>query len=148
MGLAMWSEAIETCKRTIAIDPEFTRAYNNLGFSALQIGQTEVAKTYLSEAAELPGIEAYMLNNLGIALERSGDHGDAARTFAKALELNPAYSRAALNRDRVQRRIDESVAAELARILAEREEVQGTSAESASAAVRTEVDTFGDTATP
>ena len=148
MGLAMWSEAIETCKRTIAIDPEFTRAYNNLGFSALQIGQTEVAKTYLAEAAELPGIEAYMLNNLGIALERSGDHGDAARTFAKALELNPSYSRAALNRDRVQRRIDESVAADLARILAERDEAEGTSADSASAAVRSEGDTFGDTATP
>jgi tetratricopeptide (TPR) repeat protein len=148
MGLAMWSEAIETCKRTIAIDPEFTRAYNNLGFSALQIGQTEVAKTYLSEAAELPGVEAYMLNNLGIALERSGDHGDAARTFAKALELNPSYSRAALNRDRVQRRIDESVAAELARILAEREEAEGSSSDSASASVRTDTDSFGDSATP
>jgi len=133
MGLAMWSEAINTCKRTIEIDPEFTRAYNNLGFSALQIGENSLAKEYLVELVELPGVEAYMLNNLGIAYERNGEHGDAVRSFSKALELNPNYSRAALNRERAQKRADEEVAAALAKILSERNsEIDSSTMEAAS----------------
>lgn len=128
MGLAMWSEAITTCKRTIALDSGFTRAYNNLGFSALQIGKNELALQYLEAAAELPDVEAYMLNNLGIAHERSGDKGQALRTWRRALDLRPGYGRAAVNFDRVEQEVDEEIADELARILAERDaaELEGS----------------------
>lgn len=135
MGLAMWSEAITTCQRTIEIDTEFTRAYNNLSFSALQIGENELARDTLSGVVDLPDIEAYMLNNLGLAYERTGDSAEAIRTFARATELQPGYSRASLNRNRLQRQVDEEVAAELARILAERDADTETSLMEAAASM-------------
>jgi tetratricopeptide (TPR) repeat protein len=135
MGLAMWSEAIATCQRTIEIDEEFVRAYNNLSFAALQIGKNELARDTLVEAAELPGIEAYMLNNLGLAYERTGDSAEAIRTFAKAISIQPSYSRASLNRDRVQKQVDEEVAAELARILQDRDRDTETTLLEAAASV-------------
>ena len=158
MGLAMWSEAIATCERTIEIDAEFTRAYNNLSFSALQIGKNELARDTLSAAADLPGIEAYMLNNLGLAYERTGDSAEAIRTFARAIELQPSYSRASLNRSRLQKQVDEEVAAELARILAERDaDTETTMIEAAASVAPTTVpfppelagpDTESSSATP
>ncbi len=146
MGLAMWKEAIATCRTTIRLDPEYARAYNNLGFSALQIGQNELALQYLAAAAELPGIEAYMLNNLGIAQERAGDKGDAIRSWRRALDLQPGFTRAAVNMDRLQRVVDAEVADELARILAGRDaaELEGSSTASA----ETKTTTEGDIGTP
>ncbi|MEE2828852.1 MAG: tetratricopeptide repeat protein [Myxococcota bacterium] len=146
MGLAMWKEAIATCRTTIRLDPEYTRAYNNLGFSALQIGQNELALQYLTAAAELPGVQAYLLNNLGIAQERTGATGDAIRSWRRALELQPGFTRAAVNMDRLQRVVDAEVADELARILAGRDadELEGPSTASAD----TETTTEGDIGTP
>jgi tetratricopeptide (TPR) repeat protein len=135
MGLAMWAEAIATCRRTIEIDEEYVRAYNNLSFSALQIGKNELARDTLAEAAELPGIEGYMLNNLGLAYERTGDSAEAIRTFTRALDIQPNYSRASLNRERVQKRLDEEVAAELARILQDRDRDTETTLLEAAASV-------------
>ena len=49
-----------------------------------------------------------MLNNLGVAYERSGRHAEAHAAFARAAELSPRYAQAALNRDRLQRGLDQA----------------------------------------
>ncbi len=120
MGLSMWDEAIRQGRKTISRDPTFVAAYNNLGFSALQVGRNELALQYLEAATELDGVEAYMLNNLGIAYERLDRPTDALQAFADAADLDPSYAPAVVNRDRVREVVDALVADEISRILAER----------------------------
>jgi tetratricopeptide (TPR) repeat protein len=120
MGLQMWSEAIDTSRRTISRDPQFIEAYNALGFSALQVGRNGLALQYLEAATELDGLEPHILNNLGIAYERVDRHVDALQVYADAVAMNPAYSTGRVNRDRVREIVDRQVADEVSRILAAR----------------------------
>ena len=119
LGLSMWDEAIRQGRRTISRDPTFTQAYNNLGFAALQVGRNELALQYLEAATELDGVQDYMLNNLGIAYERLDRPVDALQAFADAVDLDPSYTAAVVNRDRVREIVDQQVADEVARILSE-----------------------------
>lgn len=119
-GLAMWEEAIAAGRRAIALNPEYVYAYNNVGFAALQVGRDVLAVQYLEAATELAPIEPYMLNNLGIAYERNERNGDALAVWSRAASLDPTYVKAIANRDRMQVIVDEQVADEVARILAER----------------------------
>ena len=119
-GLSMWEEAIGAGRRAIALNPEFVYAYNNVGFAALQVGRDVLAVQYLEAATELTPLEPYMLNNLGIAYERMERNGDALATWMRAASLDPTYVKAIANRDRMQVIVDEEVADEVARILAER----------------------------
>lgn len=120
MGLEMWNEAIDVCRRTISRDPQYIAAYNGLGFSALQVGRNELAVQYLEAATELPGLEPHMLNNLGVAYERLDRNVDALQAFGDAVAMHPGYSTGRANRDRVRQVVDREVADEVARILAER----------------------------
>lgn len=118
MGLQMWDEAIAACRRTIARDPQFVHAYNNLGFAALQLGRNELALQYLEAATELDGVQPFMLNNLGLAYERLARHTDALQAYADAVTMDPSYTTAVANRDRMRVVVDREVADEVARILA------------------------------
>ena len=120
MGLQMWSEAIDTSRRTISRDPQFIEAYNALGFSALQVGRNGLALQYLEAATELDGLEPHVLNNLGIAYERTDRHVDALQAYADAVAMDPAYTTGRVNRDRVREIVDRQVADEVSRILAAR----------------------------
>jgi predicted Zn-dependent protease len=120
LALDMWEQAISASRRTVALNPEFIYAYNNLGFAALQVGRDELAVQYLEAATELTPLEPYMLNNLGVAYERMGRHGDALAAFGRAAAQDGTYVKAVGNRDRMQRIVDREVADEVARILAAR----------------------------
>jgi Flp pilus assembly protein TadD len=103
----------------VAADPGNVHAYNNLGFAALQVGRTGLALQYLEAAMELEGVRPYMLNNLGIAYERTGRNTDALSIYARAVDQDPTYVKARSNRDRVRILVDEQIADEVSRILAE-----------------------------
>lgn len=119
LGLEMWREAISWSRRTISRDPQQIDAYNAVGFAALQIGRNDLALQYLEAATELDGLRPHMLNNLGIAYERLDRPIDALQVFADAAAMDPAYTAAVVNRDRVRVIVDRRVADEVARILAE-----------------------------
>ncbi len=119
LGLEMWSEAITWSRRTISRDPQHIDAYNAVGFAALQVGRNELALQYLQAATELDGLRPHMLNNLGIAFERLDRPVDALQAFADAAAMDPAYTPAVVNRDRVRQVVDRQIADEVARILAE-----------------------------
>ena len=119
-GLSMWEEAIASGRRSIALNPEFIYAYNNVGFAALQIGRDVLAVQYLEAATELTPVAPYMLNNLGVAYERMDRDGDALAVWSRAAMLDPTYVKAIANRDRIQVVVDQQVADEITRILAER----------------------------
>jgi tetratricopeptide (TPR) repeat protein len=120
LGLSMWSQAIDASRRAIARDPQQVQAYNALGFAALQVRRDGLALQYLEAATELPGLQAHMVNNLGIAYERAGRDLDALEAFAKAAKMRPGYATAEANRDRLREAVDREVADEVARILSER----------------------------
>jgi tetratricopeptide (TPR) repeat protein len=120
LGLSMWQQAIDASRRSIARDPQQVHAYNALGFGALQIGRDGLALQYLEAATELPGLQAHMVNNLGIAYERRDRDLDALEAYARAAKMRPGYTTAAANRDRVREVVDRQVADDVARILADR----------------------------
>lgn len=126
LGLSMWREAIDAARRTIARDPQQVHAYNALGFAALQVGRDGLALQYLEAATELPGLRAHMVNNLGIAYERSDRPLDALEAYARAARMRPGYTTAVANRDRVREVVDREIADDVARILADRVGEEGS----------------------
>jgi tetratricopeptide (TPR) repeat protein len=120
MGLSMWSESIASARRSISLSPQEIGPYNTVGFSALQLGRNELAVQYLEAATELEGLAPYMLNNLGLAYERTERNTDALQAFGDAVALDPGYSIGRANRDRVRVVVDQEVADEVARILSAR----------------------------
>jgi len=106
--LGMWKEAIAEFTLVVAEQPDNAWAHNNLGYAALQIGDHTLAVSHLEQILALRPLEGFMLNNLGVAYERSGRHAEAHAAFAHAAELSPRYAQAALNRDRLQRGLDQA----------------------------------------
>jgi tetratricopeptide (TPR) repeat protein len=106
--LGMWKEAIGEFTLVVAEQPDNAYAHNNLGYAALQIGDHALAVAHLEKILAMRPQEGFMLNNLGVAYERSGRHAEAHAAFARAAELSPRYAQAALNRDRLQRGLDQA----------------------------------------
>jgi Flp pilus assembly protein TadD len=122
LARAMWEEAIAEGRRAVALNPSEPRAYNIVGFAALQVRRDVLALQYLEAGSELDGFTASMRNNLGIAYERAGRHGDALAAFGAAAQAEPGYAIAAVNRDRVQQLVDRELADAVATMLAARKE--------------------------
>lgn len=101
MKLSMWNEAIASFERALTLDPTSSYAHNNLGYSALQVGRTELAVQHLEAILDLSPQAPYMMNNLGIAYEKVGRGADAYAAYLRALELQPDYVNAVVNKDRL-----------------------------------------------
>ncbi len=97
----MWKESIEAFQAALMIKPEHTYANNNLGFVALQIGENEIAVQALEKATDQEDARAFMFNSLGIAYERIQKPVSAMTAFYKALEANPKFVKAIVNRERL-----------------------------------------------
>ena len=106
--LGMWREAIDQFALVVAVQPDNAWAHNNLGYAALQLGDTAAAIDHLERAVDGHPQQAFMFNNLGVAYERAGHVAFAHAAFSRAAELSPKYASAGLNRDRVQKILDES----------------------------------------
>ena len=104
----MWKEAIDEFALVVDVQNDNAYAYNNLGFAALQLGDNERAVHALERVLSLKPQQGYMLNNLGVAYERLGRTAEAHAAFARAAELSPKYAQASLNRDRVQRGMNQA----------------------------------------
>lgn len=98
----MWKEAIAAFRLVVSEEPDNIFAHNNLGYSAIQIGEFEVAREHLERTLSLEPQQGYMLNNLGVTYERLGRSAEAHAAFSRAAELSPRYAQAKLNRDRLQ----------------------------------------------
>jgi tetratricopeptide (TPR) repeat protein len=102
MQQRMWREAIAAFRLVVTEDGENIFAHNNLGYSALQIGELQLAREHLERTLSLEPQQGYMLNNLGVTYERLGRAAEAHAAFSRAAELSPRYLQAQLNRDRLQ----------------------------------------------
>jgi len=84
-------EAVEFCKKAIAIDPYFSAAYCNLGNAYKNLGDHVLAEENYKKAIKIsPGYE-YAYKVLGDLYALAGRKDLAKITYEKALVINPLY---------------------------------------------------------
>ena len=89
--------AIECYERAIAIDPNNSIAYSNLGVIKQQQGElVEAIANYRQALAIEPNL-AEVLSNLGSALADAGETTEAIAAYDRALILNPNCAEALIN---------------------------------------------------
>lgn len=97
----MWKESIESFEAALEVRPEHLWANNNLGWSALQIGEFEMAAYALEVATGAEGAKPFMFNSLGLAYEKLGEPIHAMVAYDAALEMQSKHVKASLNRARM-----------------------------------------------
>jgi tetratricopeptide (TPR) repeat protein len=89
-------EAIEECKKAIAVDPDFGNPYNDIGAYFLEMGRYDEAIPWLEKATRAPRYEAphFPRFNLGRAYVAKQMYSRALEEFRHALRLRPDYAAA------------------------------------------------------
>jgi len=82
-------DAIEECKKAIAVDPEFGNPYNDIGAYLLQVGRVDDAIPWLEKATLARRYEAphYPRFNLGRAYVAKQMYSRALAEFERPLEI-------------------------------------------------------------
>lgn len=83
-------EAYQSFRRAISLDPENAMAHNNLGYALILGGGFREAVDHLRDAVEAFGrigrdVPGFVYNNLGVALERTGQPAEARDAYAEAV---------------------------------------------------------------
>ncbi len=88
-----YAEAIEECKKAIAVDPDFGNPYNDIGSYLIHLGRLDEAIPWLEKAIAAKRYEPrhYPHCNLGRIYWLKGELMRAAAEFKKALEIEPGY---------------------------------------------------------
>ncbi|TLY76625.1 MAG: tetratricopeptide repeat protein [Gammaproteobacteria bacterium] len=86
------AEAEGTYRRAIDVDPGYWAAHTAFGNFLFHHGRATLAAQQYQRVTQLVPVSAPAFNNLGAALEMSGDFEGAARAFDKSLELEPTRS--------------------------------------------------------
>lgn len=91
-----YDEAIEECKRAIALDPDFGNPYNDIGAYLINLGRLDEAIPWLEKAIQASRYEAYHYPhcNLGRVYQAKGMLKKAVEEFEKALAIEPNYTSA------------------------------------------------------
>lgn len=89
-----YDEAIEECRRAIAVDPDFGNPYNDIGAYLINLGKPEEAIPWLEKAIRAGRYEAYHYPhcNLGRVYLAKGMLKKALEEFEKALAIEPNYT--------------------------------------------------------
>ncbi|MGH7829648.1 MAG: tetratricopeptide repeat protein [Candidatus Binatia bacterium] len=89
-----YDDAIEECKKAIAIDPEFGNPYNDIGAYLISLGRLDDAIPWLEKATDAGRYEAYHYPhcNLGRVYMAKGMLRKALEEFDKALSIEPNYA--------------------------------------------------------
>ncbi len=91
-------EALAYCRRAIDLDPEFSAAYNNCGYTLSKLGRFGEALPYFDKALGLRGHGMeIVLCNRGYALYCFGRLGEALADCEAALKIRPDYEEALSN---------------------------------------------------
>lgn len=90
-------EAIDECKKAIAVDPAFGNPYNDIGAYLIGRGENDQAIPWLEKAIASPRYEAYHYPwyNLGRVYVSKEMYTMARECFLKSLAIEPRYTLAA-----------------------------------------------------
>lgn len=86
-------EAIEECKKAIAIDPDYGNPYNDIGAYLIDLGRPEESIPWLDKAIESKRYCCYQFAhfNKGRVQLMLGDLAGAEQSFERALHYNPEH---------------------------------------------------------
>lgn len=108
MAQSAWARAESALRRAVELDPMNPMIHNNLGLLYIYTHKGDDAVDSMETAVELFDDDAphFVLNNLGLAHELAGNLESAEEAFEQALVVNPTYSRARVNLERVARALE------------------------------------------
>ncbi|MEL7372626.1 MAG: tetratricopeptide repeat protein, partial [Myxococcota bacterium] len=108
MAQSRWELAEVAYKRAVHLEPVDGLIQNNLGLLYVYMKNGPKAVDTLERAVELldDSTPYFVFNNLGLAHELVGQNEEAREAFEEALLLNPFYTRAKVNLDRVESAIE------------------------------------------
>jgi tetratricopeptide (TPR) repeat protein len=88
------AEAIEACKRAIAVDPSFGNPYNDIGAYLIELGRYDEAVEWLEKAKTAPRYEPrhFPYFNLARVYVRQHKVHEAIRELEGAIALEPRYT--------------------------------------------------------
>lgn len=89
--------AIDAYRRSIALRPECTESWINLGRLHAETGDTAAAHDCFRSALELDPDEPTIYYNLGVLSQDAGKEADAIALYHRALELDPRLAEAHYN---------------------------------------------------
>jgi len=91
------ADAIECYEKSLAINPNYDDANNNLGLALAKFNLMDEAIAHYNEALRINPKNAIANSNLGNALTRKGNFKEAEARFKLALRINPHYAEACNN---------------------------------------------------
>jgi tetratricopeptide (TPR) repeat protein len=89
-----YEEAIEECKKAIAVDADFGNPYNDIGAYLISLGRLDEAIPWLEKAIQTGRYESYHYPhcNLGRVYLAKGMLKKALEEFEKAVSIEPNYT--------------------------------------------------------
>lgn len=94
-----FEKAISEFKQVLRIDPKNIHAYNNLGVVYFRLGEIDRVITAYTKAIDLGIADANMYFYRGLMYGKyKGEDAKAIKDYSRAIELDPKYSRAYLDR--------------------------------------------------
>jgi len=104
---ADYPQAIELCKRAIALDSDFGNPWNDIGAYLLALDRSREAIPFLEQALRCPRYLTYHYAhyNLGRAYEKLREYDRARRKYQDALSEEPTYVLAREALERLEQRL-------------------------------------------
>ena len=94
-----FEKAISEFKQVLKLDPKNIHAYNNMGVAYFRLGDIDGVISSYTKAIDLGIADANMYFFRGLMYGKyKQDDAKAIKDYSKAIELEPRYSRAYLNR--------------------------------------------------
>ena len=89
--LGMLEQAVEDCRKAIAVDPDFGNPYNDIGVYLMKLGLLDDAIPWLEDAKFAKRYEPkhFPHLNLGHIYMAKGDQSKALEEYVQALDLDP-----------------------------------------------------------
>lgn len=96
-----WPKAIESAEKSISLKSDNYKPYNLLGLAYLSSSRYDLAYISFKTALSFAPKSAYILNNLGVVMEKKKDFKKAREYYERCLEIEPLHPTAKLNLQRL-----------------------------------------------
>jgi Flp pilus assembly protein TadD len=98
------TEAVDEFQLALQLDPENAGLHGNLAFILLQDRNFEGARQHYEASIRGQAGNAFVLTNLGVALQELGQFGEAKERFRQALAIDRNYAEARIRLERLELR--------------------------------------------